>query len=350
MNIPINKNKVHMFSAIVVLLFAQMVQAASFDCAKATTKAEHIICDDKEISKLDDELSVRYKAALKDLEHAETIKHEQKQWIKARNLCAEAVCLQDAYVRRIEKLRMRNEVGAQKNEFELIDVQDKPGYYRLDKSNNDGVCRSLGRIINADIMKFGKPRLNGHDEFVKWHVVDEKEIDRGAERRYGGKVERADADINNDGIVELIVKTKWMTRGVESDAINIFPPSRETKIEITKLFNNMIEFNSTDYWLDRYQKKYGTAHSVAWDWFFTGIASIDLFRHDKMIYVVAQNHAVPNNISAKIFVFQLDKDNRKYEEKDVCMFVRTCACSGCDDVRGTTEENRHLPADKWCRQ
>ena len=37
-------------------------QGASFDCGKAGTKVEHIICDNPEISKLDDELSQSYKA------------------------------------------------------------------------------------------------------------------------------------------------------------------------------------------------------------------------------------------------------------------------------------------------
>jgi uncharacterized protein len=33
------------------------VNAASFDCAKAGTKVEHMICDDPDISKMDDERS-----------------------------------------------------------------------------------------------------------------------------------------------------------------------------------------------------------------------------------------------------------------------------------------------------
>jgi uncharacterized protein len=35
-------------------------QAASFDCAKAQSKVEHLICDNPEISKLDEELNAAH--------------------------------------------------------------------------------------------------------------------------------------------------------------------------------------------------------------------------------------------------------------------------------------------------
>jgi Uncharacterized protein conserved in bacteria, putative lipoprotein len=38
--------------------------AASFDCAKANTKTEHLICDNPDISKLDEDLESAYKNAL----------------------------------------------------------------------------------------------------------------------------------------------------------------------------------------------------------------------------------------------------------------------------------------------
>jgi|WetSurMetagenome_2_1015567.scaffolds.fasta_scaffold00965_8 uncharacterized protein YecT (DUF1311 family) len=72
-------------------------QAASFDCAKAQSKVEHLICDNTEISKLDEELSSAYKIALQDEKQADFIKQAQKQWMKERNGCADVVCVKSAY-------------------------------------------------------------------------------------------------------------------------------------------------------------------------------------------------------------------------------------------------------------
>ncbi|MDD2894136.1 MAG: lysozyme inhibitor LprI family protein [Halothiobacillaceae bacterium] len=84
------------------LLLSAPAQTASFDCAKAGTKVEHIICDNSEISKLDDELAQAYKSALQDQVQLDAIKQAQKNWIKERNGCADAVCVKEAYEARIE--------------------------------------------------------------------------------------------------------------------------------------------------------------------------------------------------------------------------------------------------------
>lgn len=102
MNKVITGNTWRIFCAFVLLAVATSTQAASFDCAKASTKVEHIICDTPEISKLDDELAQAYKAALQDQVQVDAIKQAQKNWIKERNGCADAVCVKEAYEARIE--------------------------------------------------------------------------------------------------------------------------------------------------------------------------------------------------------------------------------------------------------
>lgn len=78
--------------------------AASFDCAKAGTKVENIICNNWEISKLDVDLAVRYKASLEDQTKAESIKQAQKRWLKERNACSDAECVKRAYETRLTQL------------------------------------------------------------------------------------------------------------------------------------------------------------------------------------------------------------------------------------------------------
>jgi len=88
------------------LVLGFSAQAASFDCTKAGSKVEKLICGDAEISKLDEELNASYKAALQDAKQADSIKQEQKEWMKGRNGCADAGCVQSAYRKRIEQLQL----------------------------------------------------------------------------------------------------------------------------------------------------------------------------------------------------------------------------------------------------
>jgi uncharacterized protein len=87
-----------------LLALSLPVQAASFDCAKAATKVEKLICGDAELSKLDDELAASYKTALKDNAQADAIKQAQKRWLKKRDDCQDAQCLKIAYQSRRREL------------------------------------------------------------------------------------------------------------------------------------------------------------------------------------------------------------------------------------------------------
>lgn len=351
MSIYLKQSKWLALCMMCALLITQSTEAASFDCAKAGAKLEKLVCSDAELSKLDEQLNTAYKAALQDEKQADTIRQAQKQWMKERNGCADAGCVKRAYETRLSSFMVTHTSSAKgvAAEHERV-TPDKPGFFRLDKSTNDKVCSSLGQIINADIKKYGKTRFDTHSEFVKWHKVEENRIDRGNVHKYDGMVEQADVDINNDGVVDRVIRLQWSIRNVLEDTLNILPQN-EKEIVIAELIKSdkMIMFNNGNYWLDRYQKKYGDPYVVRWGWYFGGVASLDLLQQNNETYVVAQNYAAPRNVSAKIYVFQLDKEYKKYEEKDVCMFVKICPCGGCEDLRGN-EVTKTLPANKWCHK
>ncbi|HAF45131.1 MAG: hypothetical protein A2100_00130 [Sideroxydans sp. GWF2_59_14] len=90
--------------ALVWLPLVATAHAASFDCAKAGTKVEHIICNDPQISHMDEQLAQNYKTALQDQSNAKLGKQEQRQWMKERNVCADVACVQEAYRKRIAQL------------------------------------------------------------------------------------------------------------------------------------------------------------------------------------------------------------------------------------------------------
>lgn len=90
---------------LMVGLVVGQAQAASFDCGKASTKVEKLICTDAELSRLDEALAEVYADALKSTDPA-NFKAEQKAWLKKRNQCRNNDCLISTYQRRIEAIRM----------------------------------------------------------------------------------------------------------------------------------------------------------------------------------------------------------------------------------------------------
>jgi len=77
----------------------------SFNCAKASTNVEHLICNSATVSGLDTDLSDTYKEALSMTADNKWIKDEQVEWNKnVRNSCQDEACLIKAYEERIDEL------------------------------------------------------------------------------------------------------------------------------------------------------------------------------------------------------------------------------------------------------
>lgn len=96
-----------MRALIIVLLFfvvVQPVSAASFDCAVEHLKpAEKVVCFNRELSKLDDEMMKIYKK----VRQTPALRNEQKSWLRFRNNCGfDVLCLKRAYIGRIYTLRI----------------------------------------------------------------------------------------------------------------------------------------------------------------------------------------------------------------------------------------------------
>lgn len=111
---------------IVWLVLGITAQAASFDCGKAQRKVEHLICDNPGISKLDEELNTAYKAAQQDKQQADITKKAQKQWMKERDDCADAICVKQAYAMRLSTLALRQTMQGHAISELSSSVQAKP--------------------------------------------------------------------------------------------------------------------------------------------------------------------------------------------------------------------------------
>lgn len=78
---------------------------ASFDCAKANSAQEKMICGDRELARLDIELSADYRKARDAATDAKALQSEQLQWLKStRKACSDTTCLVEAYKSRLAQL------------------------------------------------------------------------------------------------------------------------------------------------------------------------------------------------------------------------------------------------------
>ena len=97
------------------LVWSRAIFAASFDCNKAQTNNEKLICIDSELSTLDVQLSERYQDKLQtdNLEERTTLQKAQLEWLQIRDqMCTQppdtphekqsTVCLKTWYQIQIE--------------------------------------------------------------------------------------------------------------------------------------------------------------------------------------------------------------------------------------------------------
>ncbi len=132
-----------MWIALVLLtLGANFACAASFDCDKAGTKVEKMICADPELSKLDEELGKAYNKALEANSDQASIKQKQRDWLKERNKCANSECIRTRYQDRIANL------GKTVSEVSQPTKQDNPLVFKLEDGNDRDVCRDMAENLN----------------------------------------------------------------------------------------------------------------------------------------------------------------------------------------------------------
>jgi len=133
--------KAGLLFVVLPLCMIPHAQAASFDCAKASTKIEKLICTDAALSKLDEELAVAYKAALQDENRAESIRQTQKQWMKERNTCTDADCVKRAYAARLHALSLAPEKSVSK-------PKQKPRF-TVTQGKGWTVCENYVKFLNT---------------------------------------------------------------------------------------------------------------------------------------------------------------------------------------------------------
>lgn len=85
-------------------LWLNTVYGASFDCAKAQTKVEKMICANKDLSDWDSLMAQSYQLDMLWKSQIEWVKRTQISWLKQRNKCQDVACLKESYRDRIYEL------------------------------------------------------------------------------------------------------------------------------------------------------------------------------------------------------------------------------------------------------
>lgn len=90
--------------SLIALMFPT-VHAASFDCGKASSKVEKLICTDDELSHLDEYLSVIYKKAVASSKNPTAVKEKQRKWLRVDvQGCPDRRCIKTFYEKQINEL------------------------------------------------------------------------------------------------------------------------------------------------------------------------------------------------------------------------------------------------------
>lgn len=132
---------------------------ASFDCAKASTRVEKLICSDSELASLDIELANAYASTRNSLDAAgkKVLLNEQRKWIDEYNQCADKFCVQQKMQERIQALQSS---GAKAG----IRLNTNDEYVNLRRSPSGEI---LTAIYKRDFDKITLKKLETNGKWIK---------------------------------------------------------------------------------------------------------------------------------------------------------------------------------------
>lgn len=180
------------------LMLGFAAQAASFDCGKAQSNVEKMVCANAELSRLDEEIARLYGDVFKKSPDEALLKKQQRGWLKARNRCKDNSCLSEYYRGRLAELNEANVFKAEES-------------YTLLMSKDDDLCTHMMELSNQDLKKYGwkgDAHQEEHEEFkrIPWQPARFSSVINGLTAHTD--VEGALFDFNNDGVQDFVVRWK----------------------------------------------------------------------------------------------------------------------------------------------
>ncbi|MDR0762219.1 MAG: lysozyme inhibitor LprI family protein [Campylobacteraceae bacterium] len=209
---------------LIICLIITSLFSASFDCKKAKTDVEKLVCSDEKLSKLDEELNIAYKNVLsgaKTLKDKEDLKKRQIAWLKK---------LQED-CKKVDKCVITLQYEYTKKTFFL-----QPDGFNIIYSEDNKTCNWFANLLNNDLKQYKEINLSRHKEFnwVEWKQIQKEEKDVG-------DIFINYFDINNDGKDEGVFL--WNAQYKEY----IMPDIKYTTKEDGKSIEEHIPFKSKNF-------------------------------------------------------------------------------------------------------
>jgi ankyrin repeat protein/uncharacterized protein len=91
--------------AVVATMVVSVIHAASFDCTRARSSIEELICQDPELEALDNSLDTAYRLYTSDSKAANLSRAEQRRWLNQRYRCRDRDCVKAKYESRLQEIK-----------------------------------------------------------------------------------------------------------------------------------------------------------------------------------------------------------------------------------------------------
>lgn len=141
-------------TASLLIILGGAASAASFDCSKASTTQEKLICGDNSLGALDDQLAQLYKKRMAYSSDKEAEKQNQIRWlIDIRGKCTSKDCLREAYAGRLATLKTQaaKEIACPVQEADLVGAWDHrfgPGFFEEMEFGMNGAQREFNSWLH----------------------------------------------------------------------------------------------------------------------------------------------------------------------------------------------------------
>lgn len=208
-------------TALAALALLPGALAASFDCAKAASRVERLLCEDKTLGAQDEQLAERYAALLDALPRgqAQSARDAQRAWLAQRNAClqqaAPAACLQRTQQARLQQFDPLDATAAARLDRIIAGIPAAPAAAAAQLRDYDGPLASawlayLQRFVPAAGVAADEARrrfvrasaaLRKQDEFAA-SLLDDAANDKTAPA----------------GMAELTLLRMWIERNYGDDA------------------------------------------------------------------------------------------------------------------------------------
>ena len=161
---------------VVIFLFSNYTHSASFDCKKASTQHEKLICSIPELSEADSRLGNTYSSIIKIFKFPELIKQDQKSWLNEyRNCGVLAKCL-DLIKNRINELNKYQKASLYTNYKENKFSANEGTIVIFDESTSK-TARFLGNWMTD--MNMDPNKIKGYPFDGKWCDEDVDLVKKG---------------------------------------------------------------------------------------------------------------------------------------------------------------------------